>query len=91
VAAFKKATAHWVRIKEPFNLLLTLPDPPEPGYLSRVLKAVAQIQYELSRLAETDHPAAAQIARFAGEQLGVPAHVFLKGAQSGGESASAAQ
>jgi hypothetical protein len=86
MAAFEKATAGYVRIHESFNLLLTLPDPPPPDYLTQVLEAAAHMQNELARLAETDHAQASQIARFAGEQLGVPAHVFLKGAHGGGES-----
>lgn len=88
--AFERATAGYIRIQQDFNLLLTLPDPPQPDYLTRVLEAAAHIQNELSRLAETDHAQASQIARFAGEQLGVPAHVFLKGAHGGGESSSVA-
>ena len=78
--AFVKATAGLVRVQQDLNLLRTLPDPPPPDYLANVLEAAAQIQQELARLAATDHAAASQIARYAAEQLGVPARVFLAGA-----------
>jgi hypothetical protein len=78
--AFERAIAGRVRVQESLNLLFTLPDPPPPGYLTKVLEAVAHIQEELARLAATDHATAAKIARYAAIQAGVPAHVFLKDA-----------
>jgi hypothetical protein len=78
--AFERTIAGRVRVQESLNLLFTLPDPPPPGYLTKVLEAVAHIQEELARLAATDHATATKIARYAAIQVGVPAHVFLKDA-----------
>jgi hypothetical protein len=75
--AFEGAIAGKVRVQEYLDLLRTLPDPPPPGYLTRVLDAAAHIQGELARLAATDHATASQIAHYAAGQVGVPARVFL--------------
>jgi hypothetical protein len=63
------------------DYLHNLPDPPQPGYRTRVLEAAAEIREELARVAETDHAAATEMALYAAHQLGVPAHLFLKGAR----------
>jgi hypothetical protein len=78
--AFEHAIAGRVRVQESLNLLLTLPDPPPPDYLTKVLEAVAHIQEEIAHLAGADHATATKIARYAAIRVGVPAHVFLKDA-----------
>jgi len=78
--AFEHAIAGRVRVQESLNLLLTLPDPPPPDYLTKVLEAVAHIQEEIAHLAATDHATATKIARYAAIRVGVPAQVFLKDA-----------
>jgi hypothetical protein len=79
---FMHATARLVRVHENLDLLRTLPDPPPPDYLTKVLEAAVHIQEELTHLAATDHATASQIAHYAAGQLGVPARVFLKGARA---------
>jgi hypothetical protein len=87
--AFEKAMSTRVHAILPYvNLLHTLPDPPPPGYLPVVLEAVENIRQELAHIATTDHPTATKLAQYVATQVGVPAHIFLKGAHGGGPAIS---
>ena len=63
--------------------LQNLPDPPQPGYLGAALEAAQHIHEQLAHLAEHDHKTASDIAHYLSQTLGVPGHVFLKGARGG--------
>jgi hypothetical protein len=66
------------KLQTHIDLVLTLPDPPPDGYMTRVLEAVEGIRVEVEQLAEKDHAQAQEVAQFVGHKLNVPPTMFLK-------------
>ena len=78
---FEKRIAGKVHgMQKSIDILRTLPDPPQSGYLTQVMRAVVNIQQELGHLAESDLVLATQTAQYVAEGAKLPPHVFLKGA-----------
>jgi hypothetical protein len=79
--SFEKNVVGRVRVvQDVLSRVHNLPDP-SPGYLTAVIEAFETIREELARIAESDHASATKIAEYVAVKIGVPAHLFVKGAR----------
>jgi hypothetical protein len=78
IASFEKSMHNGVRIHEYMQLIKTLPDPPSPFALQKIMRASHGLRDEIVALSQRDHATAVKVARFVAAQLGITSEFLLK-------------